>query len=66
MSENEKNNEEYLSSVLSVTREQLTRSMNVCAELEALLVAERNITQQLKQALAEAQNAAAPKKDSKE
>ena len=41
------NSPEYLSSVLAITREQLTRSMGVSAELEAALHWERKRNQEL-------------------
>jgi hypothetical protein len=52
-------NIEYLTGVLNVTREQLSRAMGVCAELEALLTVERSKVEQLQAALNEAQAASA-------
>jgi len=46
---------EYLASVLSVTREQLSRSMGVCAELEALLNLERSKNEQYEAQIANLQ-----------
>lgn len=43
------NSPEYLSNVLAITREQLTRSMGVSAELEAALYLERKRNQELEQ-----------------
>lgn len=37
----EKDNQELVSNVLSVTRDQLSRAMALCAELEALLNIEK-------------------------
>lgn len=54
---------EVLSEVLTVTREQLTRSMNVTAELEALLNIERARNEKL-QAELEKLNSGASKNDS--
>ena len=44
---------ELLNSVLGITREQLSRSMNLNAELEALLGAERERSADLEKKLAE-------------
>ena len=44
---------ELLGNVLNITRDQLTRSMNLNAELEALLTAERSKTAELEKQLAE-------------
>lgn len=44
---------ELLNSVLGITREQLSRSMNLNAELEALLGAERERSAALEKKLAE-------------
>jgi hypothetical protein len=60
MSENS-NQVEILSNVLNVTREQLTRSMNVTAELEALLNIERAKTEQLTAELAKLKSEASAK-----
>lgn len=46
---------EYLAGVLSVTREQLTRAMGVCAELEALVNIERSNSQQYETRISELQ-----------
>jgi hypothetical protein len=37
----EKDNQELVANVLSVTRDQLSRAMALCAELEALLTIEK-------------------------
>lgn len=42
---------ELVTNVLGVTREQLAKSMNLCAELEALLAMERRKTADLEQQL---------------
>jgi hypothetical protein len=44
---------ELIGNVLNITREQLTRSMNLNAELEALLGAERSKVAELEKQLAE-------------
>jgi hypothetical protein len=44
---------ELIGNVLNITREQLTRSMNLNAELEALLGAERSKVADLEKKLAE-------------
>jgi hypothetical protein len=56
------NNEqaELIGNVLTITREQLTRSMNLNAELEAILTIERAKTAELQKQL-EALAAATPK-----
>lgn len=59
------NNIEYVTNVLNVTREQLTRAMGVCAELESALIMERNKSQALEAEL-EALKASSAKKDTKE
>ncbi len=41
------NNEEFLSNVLAATREQLSKAVNLCAELEALLLMEQKKTARL-------------------
>jgi hypothetical protein len=41
------NSEEFLSTLLSTTREQLTKAVNLCAELEALLIIEQKKTSHL-------------------
>ena len=63
MSENLNEKLEVLSGVLNVTREQLTRSMNVTAELEALLNIERARNEKL-QADLEALKSGASKNNS--
>ena len=59
-------NIEYLTGVLNVTRDQLSRAMGVCAELEALLTVERAKVEQLQAALNEAQATATTSKSVKE
>lgn len=49
----EKDQAELLSGVLTVTRDQLTRSMNLNAELETLLNIERSKNAELEKRLAE-------------
>jgi len=49
----EKDQSELLSGVLTITRDQLTRSMNLNAELETLLNIERSKNAELEQRLAE-------------
>jgi hypothetical protein len=44
---------ELIGNVLNITRAQLTRSMNLNAELEALLTAERSKVSELEKQLAE-------------
>ena len=44
----ENNQSELLNGVLTITRDQLTRSMSMATELEALLIIERNKTSKLK------------------
>lgn len=51
MSEN-RDQSELVNSVLNITREQLTRSMNLNAELEAIINIERNKTAELEKKLA--------------
>ena len=46
-----KNNEEFLSTVLATTREQLSKAVNLCAELEALLIIEKKKSSQLESML---------------
>jgi hypothetical protein len=46
-----KNNEEFLSTVLATTREQLSKAVNLCAELEALLIMEQKKNSQLESML---------------
>lgn len=45
------NNEEFLSNVLAATREQLSKAVNLCAELEALLLMEQKKTARLESLL---------------
>jgi hypothetical protein len=45
MTENDQS--ELLNGVLSITRDQLTRSMNLATELEALLIIEKKKTSEL-------------------
>lgn len=45
------NNEEFLSTLLATTREQLSKAVNLCAELEALLVMEQKKTARLESML---------------
>jgi len=52
MSENNENQEIY-NNVLAITRDQLSKSMSLATELEALLVMERNKTAQLEAKVAE-------------
>lgn len=52
-----------LTNVLSVTRDQLSRSMNLNAELEAILSMERAKTQELEAKLAELQSLDSKKSD---
>lgn len=40
-------NEEFLSTLLSTTRDQLSKAVNLCAELEALLIIEQKKNSQL-------------------
>jgi hypothetical protein len=49
----EQNQIELIGNVLNITREQLTRSMNLNAELEALLTAEKSKVSELEKKLAE-------------
>jgi hypothetical protein len=51
MPENQQNQLELISNVLNVTRDQLSRSMNLNAELEALLSIERKKVSELEQDL---------------
>lgn len=44
---------ELIGNVLNITRDQLTRSMNLNAELEALLTAERSKVSELEKQLAD-------------
>ena len=45
------NNEEFLSTLLSTTREQLLKAVNLCAELEALLIMEQKKSARLESML---------------
>lgn len=54
-----KDQSEILSEVLGVTREQLSRSINLNAELEALLNIERRKVAELEQELAKSKEAPA-------
>lgn len=49
-------NQEVYNNVLSVTREQLSKSMAISAELEALLLVERRKVAELERKLAEIEN----------
>ena len=50
------NNQELYNNVLSVTRDQLYKSMNLNAELEALLLMERSKVEKLEAELDELKN----------
>ena len=56
MSENQ-NQQDLFNNVLGLTRDQLTKSMNLATELEALLMIERKKNQDLEAKLAELQAA---------
>jgi hypothetical protein len=58
----ENNQLEVLNGVLSITRDQLTRSMNLATELEALLIIERKKTSELEANIAELKAALEEKK----
>lgn len=60
MSEN--NQSELLTGVLNMTRDQLSRSMNLATELEALLIIERKKTSELEAKIAKLQAALEEKK----
>jgi hypothetical protein len=62
MPENQQNQVELISNVLNVTRDQLSRSMNLNAELEALLTLERKKVSELEQVLAETKSKTEEKK----
>lgn len=47
------NNQEVFNNVLSMTRDQLSKSMSLATELEALLVIERKKTSELEAKVAE-------------
>ena len=49
------NNQEVFNNVLAITRDQLSKSMSLATELEALLVIERKKTAELETKLAELQ-----------
>lgn len=49
------NNEEIFKNILSLTRDQLSKSMSLSTELEALLVIERQKTEQLEAQVADLQ-----------
>jgi BMFP domain-containing protein YqiC len=49
------NNQEVFNNVLAITRDQLSKSMNLSAELEALLLIERKKTSDLEAKIAELQ-----------
>jgi hypothetical protein len=58
----ENNQAELLNGVLSITRDQLTRSMNMATELEALLIIERKKTAELEAKVTELKAALEEKK----
>jgi hypothetical protein len=58
----ENNQLEVLNGVLSITRDQLTRSMNLATELEALLIIERKKTSELEANITELKTALEEKK----
>jgi BMFP domain-containing protein YqiC len=60
MSEN--NNEEIYNNVLAITRDQLSKSMSLATELEALLMIERKKTSDLEAQIAELNAASEDKK----
>jgi hypothetical protein len=49
------NNQEVFNNVLAITRDQLSKSMSLATELEALLVIERKKTSELEAKIAELQ-----------
>lgn len=51
MADNKPNQTELLAEVLGVTREQLSKAMNLNAELEALLLIERRKVEKLQEEL---------------
>lgn len=51
--DNKAPSQELLAGTLAVTRDQLTRSMNLCAELEALLSIEKRKNAELQRELSE-------------
>ena len=54
-------NQEVFTNLLSVTREQLSKSMAVSAELEALLIAERRKVAELERQIEELKNSSEKK-----
>lgn len=60
MTENDQS--ELLNGVLTITRDQLTRSMNMATELEALLIIERKKTAELEAKVTELKAALEEKK----
>jgi hypothetical protein len=56
-------NEEFLSTLLSTTREQLNKAVNLCAELEALLIIEQKKTSHLEARLEQQATQAATPND---
>lgn len=60
MSEN--NNDEIYNNVLAITRDQLSKSMSLATELEALLMIERKKTSDLEARIAELEAASEDKK----
>jgi len=58
----ENNQSELLNGVLAITRDQLTRSMNMATELEALLIIERKKTAELEAKVTELKAALEEKK----
>ena len=58
----ENNQSELLNGVLTITRDQLTRSMSMATELEALLIIERKKTAELEAKVAELNAAVEEKK----
>lgn len=62
----ETQNVEYITTVLQITREQLARSVNLNAELEAALNMERQRNELLQAELEKLQNAGAKDKDAKD
>lgn len=62
----ETQNVEYISTVLQITREQLSRSVNLNAELEAALAIERQRNELLQAELEKLQTAGSKDKDTKD
>jgi hypothetical protein len=54
-------NQEVFNSVLSVTRDQLSKAMSIGAELEALLLAERRKVAELERQIEELKNSSEKK-----